>query len=184
MAMPDPSPSRSPTASTSDFGERLAAELDAIEQGLADGSGGLEAASIQIFGRIGAVASLHRSFYERFLQGTDLTHTEFQVLAILRGLGARSPTELARSVAQTTAGMTKTLDRLERADLIERRSHPSDRRRVEIVLTRTGKQRAVRLLQRELAAQREMLANLDDAAQARLRSGLDEMIARLFEGAR
>ncbi len=176
MAMPHTRPR------SAAFGERLASELDAIESGLDHGAG-VDASPIQIFGRIGAVASLYRSFYERFLHDSELTHTEYQVLAILRGLGARSPTELARSVGQTTAGMTKTLDRLERADLVERRSHPSDRRRVEVVLTDEGARRAADLLARELEAQRSMLANVDAASRERLRALLDEMISRLFEGA-
>jgi DNA-binding MarR family transcriptional regulator len=176
MAMPDPGPK------AADFGERLSAELDAIEAGLARRSPGLDASSLQIFGRIGAVSTLYRSFYERFLRDRDLTHTEYQVLGILRGVAARSPTELARSVGQTTAGMTKTLDRLERGGLIERRSHASDRRRVEVVLTGEGELRSERLLAEELEAQRNMLENVDAASRQRLRTLLDEMISRLFEG--
>jgi DNA-binding MarR family transcriptional regulator len=176
MAMPD----RAPTPGR--FGERLAAELDEIEAGLRRSAPQLDASSLQIFGRIGTVATLYRSFYERFLRDTDLTHTEYQVLGILRGVGARSPTELARSVAQTTAGMTKTLDRLERGGLVERRSHASDRRRVEVVLTTRGSSRAEQLLEQELEAQRMMLANVDAAGRERLRGLLDEMISRLLEG--
>jgi hypothetical protein len=74
MAMPD----RAPTPGR--FGERLAAELDEIEAGLRRSAPQLDASSLQIFGRIGTVATLYRSFYERFLRDTDLTHTEYQVL--------------------------------------------------------------------------------------------------------
>jgi len=176
MAMPD----RAPAAAR--VGARLAAELDEIEAGLRRSAPELDASSLQIFGRIGTVANLYRSFYERLLHDSDLTHTEYQVLGIVRGVGARSPTELARSVAQTTAGMTKTLDRLERGGLVERRSHPSDRRRVEVVLTREGAARLARLQERELEAQRTMLANVDAASQERLRGLLDQIISRLLEG--
>lgn len=160
----------------------IADELEEIRAGLERRSPELEVDLIPIFGRLGAVASLYRTFYERLLTGSGLTHTEFQVLGILRGAGPRSPTQLARSVGQTTAGMTKTLDRLERSGLVDRRSHPSDRRRVEVALTRTGARRADGLQRAELELQQEMLADLAPARRKDLVQNLDRIIESLVDG--
>jgi DNA-binding MarR family transcriptional regulator len=162
--------------------DAIARELDAIRAGLRDDASSAERNMVPLFGRIGAVAGLYRIFYERFLAAARLTHTEYQVLGIVRGIGPRSPSQLARSIRQTTAGMTKTLDRLERAGLIERRSHPSDRRSVEIVLTEPGAELAGRLMREELSAQRGMLGDMGREERERLIGSLDELIERIVDG--
>lgn len=163
-------------------GAKIRRELEEIRTGLGERNPDLELDLIPIFGRVGAVASLYRAYYERFLAGSGLTHTEYQVLGTLRGAGPRSPTQLAGSVRQTTAGMTKTLDRLARAGLVERRAHPSDRRRVEVVPTRSGGRLVDRLQRRELSAQQELLGTLGARDRARLAGLLDQIIEQLVDG--
>lgn len=162
-------------------GSGIHRELEEIRAGLRARSPELYVDAIPIFGRIGAISSLYRSYYERFLAASGLTHAEYQVLGILRGVGARSPTQLARSVGQTTAGMTKTLDRLERGHLVARGSHPSDRRRVEVSLTDAGASRTDALQRDELAAQAHMLSDLGPDRQELLRELLDRVIEQLVD---
>ncbi len=157
-------------------------ELDEVQAGLTRRSPDLEVDWIPLFGRIGAVASLYRIYYERFLAGSGLPHTDYQVLGLLRGLGARSPTLLARSVHQSTAGMTKTLDRLEGAGLIERRSHTVDRRRIEVALTQPGDRRTEALQRLELAAQQKFVSALDATTRKHLTPVLDTIIEGLAAG--
>ena len=59
-------------------------------------------------------------------------------LAHLRLEGARTPTELARQLDITTASATDLLDRLQRDGLVERRPHPTDRRKLLVDLTGDG----------------------------------------------
>ena len=158
-------------------------ELAEIQAGLQARDPALPTGLIPLFGRLGAVASLYRLYYERFLAGSGLTHPEYQVLGILRGAGPRSPTQLARSVRQTTAGMTKTLDRLERAGLVQRRALARDRRRVEVALTAAGARRTDALQRLELEAQQDMLGDLPPGQRKQLAAHLDRLIQRLVDGA-
>lgn len=69
------------------------------------------------------------------------TYAEYVVLTNLMSTGdtqGLSPTKLNESLRFTPAGMTKTLQRLESAGLIERESNPEDRRSVIMVLTPQG----------------------------------------------
>jgi hypothetical protein len=51
-------------------------ELASIRAGLREDAQPLERAMIPLFGRIGAVAGLYQSFYERFLSETRLARDE------------------------------------------------------------------------------------------------------------
>jgi DNA-binding MarR family transcriptional regulator len=137
--------------------------------------------ALPLAGRIGALAGLHRTFTERTFAGAAITHSEFQVLWLLRTTSPCSPTDLARHVQQTSAGMTRTLDRLERAGLVERRAHASDRRRVEVVVTRAGERVADDMQAVELAAFEEVLGDLDASERKALAARLDQLIERLYD---
>ncbi len=66
---------------------------------------------------------------------------EFDVLATLRRTGApyeRAPGELAEHTMVTTGAMTKRIDRLVDAGLVERRMAAGDRRRRIVALTSAG----------------------------------------------
>ncbi|MEL4504758.1 MarR family transcriptional regulator [Luteococcus sp. H138] len=56
------------------------------------------------------------------------------------------PAELARMLGVTSAAATGIVDRLEARGHVERRPHPSDRRRTQIDLTDSGRAEVVQLL--------------------------------------
>lgn len=85
--------------------------------------------------------------------------TEGATITELYLRGPLSPTEVARCVQLTTAGMTEILDRLERAGHLRRDPHPSDRRKVVVSLTPS----AVGLIEREAPTLVQLLAPLLDA---------------------
>ena len=74
-------------------------------------------------------------------EATDLSGLEFGVLLRL----ARTPgqhlrmSDLAEGAGLSTSGMTRLVDRLETAGLVERTACPSDRRGLEAVLTARGR---------------------------------------------
>jgi DNA-binding MarR family transcriptional regulator len=68
-----------------------------------------------------------------------LSASAFQTLAILDGAGEALPGHvIAERLVVTSASMTSLVDTLERRDLVERRRHPTDRRKVLIALTPDG----------------------------------------------
>lgn len=121
--------------------------------------------------------SLTPHFHEHGLSGK-----EFELLSALRRVGppyVASPTELARALIVPAATMTKRLDRLEQADLVQRAPHAGDRRAVVIRLTDTGREvtdrvveDVVREVRRLLALTEECRTALDDGLQLALTSVL------------
>lgn len=69
-------------------------------------------------------------------QAAGLSASAFQALAILDGAGEPLPGHIiAERLLISSASMTSLLDTLERRHLVERRSHPTDRRKILIHLT-------------------------------------------------
>jgi DNA-binding PadR family transcriptional regulator len=78
----------------------------------------------------------------------------------------------------SSGGMTKRLDRLAEAGLIERRPNPDDRRGTLVKLTDRGKATIDRLLPVHLANEQRLLAPLNPAQQGTL-----DQLLRLLLGA-
>jgi DNA-binding MarR family transcriptional regulator len=75
-------------------------------------------------------------FHQAIGQLLDVNVTDMKCLDIMTLKGSASPSELARHTGLSTGATTAMLDRLERARLIERRPHPTDRRGTIIVLSK------------------------------------------------
>ena len=90
---------------------------------------------------IEAYASVMDHMERELATVTDLSSPEFGVLLRL----ARTPgehlrmTELAAGAGLSTSGMTRLVDRLEAAGLVDRKACPSDRRGLEAILTPKGR---------------------------------------------
>ena len=131
-----------------------------------------------------ARTALHLDAIQRdCLSGHGLAFTEFSVLRLLqRAPGSRLPPSfLAERIVCTTGAMTKLVDRLQRAEYVERVPDPRDRRGVLVVLTaagdrcaneaaatyRAGRERVLeRLGPGDAEAIRTALANLLEAFEA------------------
>jgi DNA-binding MarR family transcriptional regulator len=102
---------------------------------------GVEATGLPIVGRVLRLAQLLQARREEQLAGFGLTAADFDVLATLRRTGGAGPVnvrDLQRAMMLSSSGITKRLDRLERAQLLRRQSDPTDRRGVLIALTDSG----------------------------------------------
>lgn len=111
-----------------------------------------------------------------------ITVGEFDVLAALRRSGSGAvltPTALARVAMVSPSGMTNRLDRLEAAELIERRPDPDDRRGSLVELTSAGRDIADRAVEDLVAAENEMFRILTTADRQRLDRMLDTLIEHL-----
>jgi DNA-binding MarR family transcriptional regulator len=98
----------------------------------------------------------------------------FDLLAALRRAGTPyelNPTQLMRATLLSSSGMTKRLDRMEAAELIERRPDPHDRRGTLVRLTRRGKSVIDSAVETHIGNEERLLGALT-AAERRTLDGL------------
>jgi DNA-binding MarR family transcriptional regulator len=115
-------------------------------------------------GRLFRTAQLADAALARRLSGYGLQPGWFDPLAALRRAGAPyelNPTALMGATMLSSGGMTKRLDRLAAAGLVERRADPNDRRGTLVRLTRKGKALIDKAIETHLANEQSLLAALD-----------------------
>ena len=135
--------------------------------------------SIRTFGLLlEAHARLTRVLDDELRASDGITLQTYEVLLRV----SRSPegrvamSELAQVLALTNGGVTRLVDRLEGDGLVERRSCPTDRRVVHLVLSRRGR----RVLERATEHHVESLErHLDGRLEAEDRAALDRSLDRL-----
>lgn len=112
----------------------------------------------------------------------NLQTGEFDVLATLRRSGkpyALTPTALYEVLMISSGGMTSRIDRLEKAGLIKRRKHPTDRRGTLVALTPNGKTLIDELLAQHVENERNVLSALDAGEQEQLSDLLAKLLSSL-----
>ncbi|MBC2601562.1 MarR family winged helix-turn-helix transcriptional regulator [Puniceicoccus vermicola] len=108
-----------------------------------------------------------------------LQNGEFDVLATLRRTGGTyslTPTALYQATMISSGGMTARIDRLEKAGLIERSKHPTDRRGTLVGLTERGKALIDEMLEVHVENERAVLAPLTSDEQKTLNDILRKLI--------
>jgi DNA-binding MarR family transcriptional regulator len=101
----------------------------------------LDVSPTHVLQRITRLGLLQEGSFARVFARHGLTWGEYLVLATLRRAGPpyrMNPTALYGAVILSSGGMTKRLDGLERAGLIERQPDPADRRGRLVALTDRG----------------------------------------------
>jgi DNA-binding MarR family transcriptional regulator len=117
-----------------------------------------DARSSELVDRITVTAGLLANRLEGLLRDHGLTSGSYNVLrAVASSDEPLTPSEISVSMAVpvTTATMTGVLDTLERRELVARRPHPTDRRRVLIELQDAGRE----LLEATVPIVRDMQAS-------------------------
>jgi len=105
---------------------------------------------------------------------------EWRVLAILSHQDGLTMSELAQRVLTKQPTLTKAVDRMERAGLVQRRTPDQDRRRTLVLLTEQGRQTASPLVA-EARAQESAVVNEQGEANVRqLRILLRQLIDRMI----
>jgi DNA-binding MarR family transcriptional regulator len=133
---------------------------------------------------IDLIARANHLLAERLYQQVrwqGISPTEGRILAALSARDGIAMNELADLVLFKQPTLTKAIDRMERAKLVERRTPATDRRRTIVHLTERGRRMAAPLLQR---AQRQATAIerlLGEAKSRELKGVLASLIARLGE---
>ena len=140
----------------------------------------LDLSALELVGRLLRAAELADARLTAGLAGFGLQPGWFDLMAALRRAGAPyelSPTELMSSTMLTSGGITKRLDRLVEAGLVERRPDPNDRRGTRVRLTRRGKGAIDRALAAHVANEEQLLSALSAAD----RRALDAALRKLLE---
>jgi DNA-binding MarR family transcriptional regulator len=108
--------------------------------------------------------------YDQLFRGHGLTDPQYNVLRILRGVGGEGlpSSEIAAQMVSRDPDITRLVDRLEKAGLVERVRIPRDRRVILVRLTAAGRQRVNRLDRPLAELHRRQLGHLTRAELADL----------------
>jgi len=143
----------------------------------------LDVSPMGVIGRLNEVSTLiARDRLAPVFARFGLQAGEFDVLATLRRSGAPhalTPTELYEATMVTSGAMTARLDRLEKAGLIQRAPHPSDRRGIVVQLTAKGLALVDEALAAHVANEHTILAGLTAAERETLAKLLEKLIVSL-----
>lgn len=144
----------------------------------------LEVSALASIGRLAFVAeNVIGPVGERAVERHGIGKGDFDVLATLRRIGAPyalSPSALSAELMLSRAGMTKRLDRLEKAGLVERALDAGDRRSFRITLTAEGRRVADAALTDLAADLSALVSELTDTE----RDGLDRALHVLLRAGR
>jgi len=141
----------------------------------------VDVAALGVMGRLFRAAQLADTELGRGIARHDLQPGWFDLLAALRRAGTPfelNPTQLMATTMLSSGGMTKRLDRLEDAGLVERRPDPSDRRGTLVGLTKKGRQLVDAALVTHVGNEERLL----QALSASERRTLDELLRKLLTG--
>jgi DNA-binding MarR family transcriptional regulator len=138
-------------------------QMDAIGEAWQRERPDVDVSALVLLGRLFRTAALADAELARGLAGHDLQPGWFDLLAALRRSGppyALRPGELMRATMLSSAGMTKRLDRLAEAGLVERSPDPDDRRGTRVRLTAAGRKAIDDALPVHVANEEHLLAPL------------------------
>lgn len=133
-----------------------------------------------VIGRLHRVAEHLTGELQAVYAEHGLGEGDFDVLAALRRAGEpfeHSPGALAEHTMVTTGGMTKRIDRLERAGLVTRRPAGDDGRGRMVALTQRGREVIDSAFTDHMANERRLLDAISPADAARLEAILTRWLA-------
>jgi len=139
----------------------------------------LDVAALGLYGRLFRVVHLSEDVLSEGLAPHGLQRGWFDLLVALRRSGAPyelNPSHLMRATMLSSSGMTKRLDRMEEAGLIERRPDPNDRRGTLVRLTRRGRSVADKAVETHVSNEERLLGPLTAAE----RRSLDGLLKKLL----
>lgn len=141
----------------------------------------LDVSPLGVIGRLHRLAGHLTQELVAVYESHGLGEGDFDVLATLRRVGApyeRAPGELAQHTMVTTGGMTKRIDRLEKAGLVARRKSEADGRGRVVALTDHGLDVIDRAMTEHMANERRLLETLTPAEAAQLEAMLTTWLRR------
>lgn len=142
-----------------------ASEYDLLPQQWAHAWPTLPTDGLPIVARIMTLARQIEHFHAACLDGLGLTHAEYAALSVLRMQESSyelTPVELSKVLHQTTAGTSKTIDRLVGKGLVVRKPHPRSKRKTLVCLTASGIEAAEQAVLAESEGRQLMMEGIAD----------------------
>ena len=121
---------------------------------------------------------LHQNL-AHIIEKYDLQHADFGVLGTLRREKppyCLSPTELSHSMLFSSGGLTKVLNRVTNAGLIERIDNPEDKRSKLVQLTGTGKTLIEKVIDELHRSEQKKMTVLSKQEQQQLDTLLEKLL--------
>ena len=142
---------------------------------------GIDAGPLDLFATLARTALFLEAVQRECLGEHSLSFAEYSVLRLLQRApgGHLAPSWLAEQLVYTTGAMTKLVDRLQRAGLVERAPDPRDRRGVLVEVTRAGDRKATEAADTYEAGRQRILDQLGDRNTERIHSSLRQLLAVL-----
>lgn len=98
-------------------------------------------------------------FHQEVGRILGLNVTDMKCLDVMTMQGSATPSQLAEQTGLSSGATTAMIDRLERARLVVRRPHPTDRRGTVLVLTQEAMQKLPSLFESLGAAMQALMAD-------------------------
>lgn len=172
------------TTATSQGGEQESVDIPSAASDGGNSCGILGQIDDERLHLMGLVVRAHRLLTDRLgrelEQDVGIPLVFFDVLINVGAApeGRVTMSRLSNDIALTTGGVTRLVDRMVDAGLVERSACPSDRRSIHVVLTAEGRD----VLDRAVAAHiegidRHLMAHLSDKDRANLATALTKILA-------
>ncbi len=163
----------------STFSSDHPSDLNAAEVAVHEALGGLllDFKALQAVSNIFRVATAVRNHMERsVLSQQDLSWSAFVVLFVLRVWGGQESRHLAAEAGITPATLTGVVDTLVKRNLVTRKPHPEDGRRVMVVPTRQGKRVVDAVMPAFNKEEAAVTAGLSEGERERLAKSLRQIL--------
>ncbi|EHJ58719.1 MarR family transcriptional regulator,transcriptional regulator for hemolysin [Novosphingobium pentaromativorans US6-1] len=133
---------------------------------------------------MGPVARAWQQLGDAALASLEVSNSAgWALVHLLRMGGDVRQGDLARKIGITEPSLVRTLDRLEEAQLLERRADEQDRRAKHVRLTPVGTDLGKRIDARLVAVRGQLLADFGDAELATVVDVLERLSDRIAEAA-
>lgn len=116
------------------------------------------------------------AFYQEALRSYGLRYSDYAVLCLLHFLGPMPPKRLNLHLAITSGGLTKSIQRLEKKELVRRDPVPEDGRGTLVSLTKKGERSVTRILTEDVLALDDLLGDRSSADRKRIASALRDLL--------
>ena len=132
-------------------------------------------------GLLARASHLLSAGFSQQIKGHGISATAWRVLGALAERDGLTMTELAELVLFKQPTLTKAVDRMERDQLVQRRTPQEDRRRTLVYLTERGRRAVAPLVLRARQHDAAVARAIGDTAYHELKSALLALIGRLSE---